>query len=302
MINALEAIATRWISRRSAPDPAALAAIEGRLPAVVITGGSRGIGLELARAFAPRADAIGLIARSEATLASAAESLRSEARAARIETLVLDVTEPDAPDLLDRWLKENNLYCDVLVNNAAIGLSGPFSAADAKKLDQLLATNVVAVARLTRAVLPAMLARGRGGILTIASLGGVIPGPHQAAYYASKAFVLSLSEAVASENAGLGVRIAAVLPGPVETRFHADMGAEGALYREVFQAAAPRRVATLAVRNFRLGRRVIAPDTVPSLALFLLRLLPHTMTVPIVRWLLDTGRPAVSDSEETARF
>jgi hypothetical protein len=136
-----------------------------------------------------------------------------------------------------------------------------------------------------------MLARGRGGILSISSLGALIPGPHQAAYYASKSFVLSLSEAIRAEVAGRGVRVSVVLPGPVETRFHARMDAEGALYRYFLAAANPDRVAALAVRGYRLGRGVIAPGLVPTLAIAVLRILPHAITVPVVRWLLDTGRP-----------
>jgi hypothetical protein len=216
----------------------------------------------------------------------------------RVEQLSLDISRPEAIEVLSSWLAEKRLYCDVLVNNAAIGHSGPFSAAPTMRLETLIATNVAAVARLTRAMLPDMIARGRGGILTISSLGALIPGPHQAAYYASKAFALSLTEAVASEAAGQGVRIAVVLPGPVETRFHARMDAEGSLYRHILAAATPERVAALAVRSYRLGRRVIAPGLVPTLAVPFLRILPHAISVPIVNWLLDTGRPALRSDED----
>ncbi len=286
----LENAATRWLSRSSAPRPEAVAAVHGLTPAIVITGGSSGIGLALARQFAKRAEAVVLVARTQSRLDAAVEALRVEHTGVRIEALALDVSEPDAPGRLSGWLSESRLYCDVLVNNAAIGQSGPYSASDTAKLEALLATNVAAVARLTRAVLPAMLARGRGGILTVSSLGGLIPGPHQAAYYASKAFVVSLSEAIASETAGQGIRVTVVLPGPVETRFHAKMDAEGSLYRHFLAAASPDRVARLALRGYRLGRRVVAPGLVPTLAVPLLRFLPHSLTLPIIRWLLDTGR------------
>lgn len=293
MMERLESLATRWLSRRAEPKQSALAAVQDCTPAVVITGGSSGIGLALAHEFAKRAEAVVLIARTQSRLDQATAALAANHPRVRIDGLLLDVGRPEAVDIIATWLAEKRLYCDVLVNNAGVGQSGPFSASAPGGLDTLIATNVAAVARLTRAMLPDMLARGHGGILSIASLGALIPGPHQAAYYASKSFVVSLSEAIRSEIAGRGVRVAVVLPGPVETRFHARMDAEGALYRHFFQAAKPERIATLAVRGYRLGRCVIAPGVVPTLAVAVLRILPHAITVPVVRWLLDTGRPVL---------
>lgn len=287
-----ESLATQWISRRAKPDAEALAAVSSLTPAVVVTGGSSGIGFALAHQFAREAQAVVLVARTLSQLEAAAQSLKAQHPNVRIERLPLDIGRPEAVEELFAWLATQNLYCDVLVNNAAIGQSGPFSAGAPERLETLVATNVAAVARLTRAVLPAMLARGRGGILTVSSLGALIPGPHQAAYYASKAFVLSLTEAIASEVSGYGVRIAVVLPGPVETRFHARMDAEGSLYRHFLASATPERVAKLSLRGYRLGRRVISPGFIPTLAVPVLRVLPHAVTVPIINWLLDTGRPA----------
>jgi short-subunit dehydrogenase len=298
MMNGLESLATRWISRWAQPRAEAIEATRDLAPAVVVTGGSSGIGLALAHEFARHSQAIVLIARTAGRLETAALEILQRYPKVRVEQLSLDISRPEAIDVLSSWLSEQRLYCDVLVNNAAIGHSGPFSAAPPARLETLIATNVAAVARLTRAVLPAMLARGRGGILTISSLGALIPGPHQAAYYASKAFALSLTEAIASEAAGRGVRIAVVLPGPVETRFHARMDAEGSLYRHMLAAATPERVAALTVRSYRLGRRVIAPGLVPTMAVPFLRILPHAISVPIVNLLLHTGRPALRSDED----
>ncbi len=290
MIDVLEKLASRIVGRRAAPTFEALAAAALRMPAVVITGGSSGIGFALAKLFAQRSEAVVLIAHDAARLENARRTLEQTARA-RIESLTLDIGHPDAADTVLAWLEQKGLYCDVLVNNAAIGQAGPFSTSDPAKLDNLIATNIAGLTRLTRALLPGMLARGRGGLLSIASLGGLIPGPYQAAYYASKAFVISLSEAIASETAGRGIRVTVVLPGPVETRFHARMGAEGSLYRHLLPAASPERVASLALRGFRLGRRVVAPGVLPTLAAITLRILPHSLSVPVTRWLLSTGQP-----------
>lgn len=298
MIDLLEKLATRWLSRRAEPRADALAAVAGLTPAVVVTGGSSGIGFALAHQFAQRAQAVVLIARTQSRLDTAVQVLSKEHPRVRVEPLLLDVGRPEAVDVLRIWLAERRLYCDVLVNNAGTGQSGPFSASAPSRLDTLLDTNVAAVARLSRAVLPEMIARGHGGIVNVSSLGALIPGPHQATYYASKAFVLSLTEAIASEVAGRGVRIAVVLPGPVETRFHARMDAEGALYRHFLAAASPERVAALTMRGYRLGRCVIAPGLVPTIAVPVLRILPHAITVPVVNWLLDTGRPPLGPGTE----
>ena len=120
-----------------------------------------------------------------------------------------------------------------------MGLAGPFHDQAPDAIAQLLDLNVRALTALTRHFLAGMRVRGRGGILNLASLGAYAPGPNQAVYYASKAYVLSFSEAIASETAGEGVRITAVAPGPVNTRFHARMGAEHALYRYLVAPAPP---------------------------------------------------------------
>jgi short-subunit dehydrogenase len=145
---------------------------------------------------------------------------------------------------------------------------------------------VLALTRLMRHFLPGMRVRGRGGILNLASLGGYVPGPYQAVYYASKAYVLALSEAVAAETAGEGVRVSALAPGPVSTDFHRRMGSERSFYRYLVPPASPDRVAAAAYRGFALGWRVIIPGTLnPALALAL-RILPHRIGTGIVGWLL----------------
>lgn len=283
MIDTIESLASQWIARRSMA-PAFVG--DEATAAVIVTGGSRGIGLAIAREFAALGRPLVLIGRTEAPLLTAARAL-SHAHGVRVVPLVLDVSNPEAADVLMRFLELEGLFCDVLVNNAGLGLAGAFATQSVADLDGLVATNVAGLTRLTRAVLPGQLARGRGGILSIASLGAAVPGPWQAAYYASKAYVVSLSEAVAAETAGRGVRIAVVLPGPVETTFHAHMGAETALYRRLILASSPERIARVAVRGFRIGRQVIVPGPVQTMAWIALRVLPRTLSVPIVKWLLQ---------------
>ena len=160
----------------------------------------------MAREFLGASHTVVLVARDAERLTRAIATLPAGQRD-RCQTLVCDVASPGAPAIIDDGLRQMGCYPDVLINNAAMGLSGPFTRQTSEQLDALIALNIAALTRLTRHALPGMIARGQGGIINVASLGGYVPGPHQAAYYASKAYVLSLSEAIASETSGLGVRI-----------------------------------------------------------------------------------------------
>ena len=264
---------------------AARDAVAGLTPAVVVTGGSRGIGAALAKRFATAGHRVVVVARGEEQLAKAAAAIE-HATATQVTTLSLDLTAPDMLARLDRDLAASGCYLDVLVNSAGVGLSGPFAAHDPAGIDELLALNITALTQLTRHALPGMLARRRGGILNVASLGAYIPGPGQAAYYASKSYVLSLTEALAAEASGRGVRICALVPGPADTEFHAKMHAEQAMYRKIFPSLSADRVARAGYRGFTLGQRVVAPGLVARISLTALKLLPHPISVPLIAWLL----------------
>jgi short-subunit dehydrogenase len=279
-------IGDMWVRRRASPDPSAVAAVERLRPATVVTGASEGLGFALARRIAREGRVIVLLARTEDVLAGAAAELRRAYPRATVLAEPLDVGEKDAPAQLDALLARHGLYLDVLVNNAGIGIGGNFTDLAPEKLDELVETNVAAVTRLTRHYLPAMRARGRGGIMNLASLAAFTPGPWQAPYFASKAYVLSLTAAIGGECAGEGVRVCAIACGPVETRIHGKMNADNTYYRALLPSASADRMARLAWRSYRLGRRVVVPGIVNSFIAWSARAMPFELLLPLVDFLM----------------
>ncbi len=277
-----------WRRRHWRGDRDALAVFDGLTPMVVVTGGSDGIGRALAARFVEAGADVLIVARDASRLeATAAAILRA---GMRVATLALDISAADAAERIDAHLGLLGAFCDVLVNCAGVGLAGAFAAHDPAALDLLVDLNARALTTLTRHYLPDMLTRGRGGVLNIASLGGYAPGPWQAAYYASKAYVISLTEALAHECAGQGVRIAVVCPGPVGTQFHARMGGASGLYLRLMPVMSSQRVARIAYRRFQWGQRVIIPGVVAMAIMPTMRLLPHRLLSPIVGLLLKPRR------------
>lgn len=289
MLRALSRLADVWIARRARPDAAARAAVADLAPMVVVTGGSSGIGLAIARRFAKDGHAVALVARDANRLAAAAASMTRDFDV-RVVSLPCDVEAEDAAQQIEARLGAERGYVDVLVNCAGTGISGAFADNTPERLEAMLAVNVTALTRLTRHMLPQMLARGRGGILNVSSLGAYAPGPFQAAYYASKAYVLSLTEAIGHETSGRGVRVCAVAPGPVETGFHAAMQAERSGYRLVFPPASPGGVARSAYIAFCIGRRVVVPGIIPTVFMLGARALPHPLLMPLMGLLLAPRR------------
>jgi hypothetical protein len=284
-----------WRRRWWRPDRQALAAYARLRPMVVVTGGSEGIGYELARRFAKDGHDVMLVARRAEPLREAAARIRAGLKAEAI-AVPADVTAPGAIAAIDAALAAQGAYADVLVNSAGIGLAGSFHANSPDDLTRLIDLNVRALTQLTRHYLPGMRLRGRGGILNLASLGGYTPGPYQAAYYASKAYVISLTEAIAAETAGEGVRVCALAPGPVNTAWHERAGAESSLYRYLVLPASAASVARAGYLGYLMGLRVVVPGLLNPFLALALRIVPHRLMIPIVAWLLKPRAARPTDA------
>ena len=189
----------------------------------IVTGASAGLGLGFAEGLAARGHSLLLVARRADRLAELAVRLRARHGVA-VDTLAVDLAEPGGVDSVIAAV--GDLPVDVLVNNAGAGVRGPFATADRARQLAIVRLNCLALVELTHAVLPGMVARRSGGILNIASTAAFQPGPWLAVYYASKAFVLSFSEALHEEVLRQGVRVAALCPGPTRTEF-ADLAGMG---------------------------------------------------------------------------
>lgn len=199
---------------------------------VVVTGASSGIGEALAWALAARGAHVVLVARSRDRLE--ALKARIDAAGGRATVIAADLAAPGAAAALVDEVDRLGLEVDALVNNAGFGFFGPFEAETPEHLAEMLQVNVVALAELTLRLAPRLRARG-GSVLQIASTAAFQPSPYMAAYGASKAFVLSFSEALWAEYRGRGLHVAVVCPGPVETPFLDSVGA-GARSTRVFRA------------------------------------------------------------------
>ncbi len=257
----------------------------GTVPVAVVTGASEGLGLALANEFARARHALLLVARTEPALAAAAREI-AKATGVDVHIHMADLSTREGCESVERALAEYGLHAEFLVNNAGVGLSGPFVENGSDDLMRLVDLNMRAVTDLTHRFLPDMIARGSGGVLSVASLGGYLPGPYQAAYYASKAYVISLSEALAQEVAGTKVRVSVLAPGPLKTRFHERMGAQNDNYIRFQGVMSVEQVARSAYVNFMRGRKVIVPGPVNMVSAVFLRILPHTLLVPFAAWLL----------------
>jgi uncharacterized protein len=184
---------------------------------VLITGASGGIGYELAKLFARDHHNLILVARSADKLAEVATEIR--VHGVEVKTVVLDLAIPSAAKMLFEQLKNEHTAVDILINNAGFGALGEFATMSEANILGQIQLNITALTELTRSFLPTMLARRSGRIMNVASTAGFQPGPIMAVYYATKAYVISFSEAIADEVRNSGVTVTCFCPGATHTGF-----------------------------------------------------------------------------------
>jgi short-subunit dehydrogenase len=184
----------------------------------LVTGASSGIGMAFARRLAARGDDLVIVARSEGKLKELADEIQSGLRR-EVEVLPADLTLGDDLARVERRLQDGDRPIDLLVNNAGFGTAGDFIELPVGKEDEEIRLNVLALMRLTHAALPGMVQRGHGGVINVSSVGGFQPGPRNATYSATKAFVTSFSEALHEELRGTGVKLLVLCPGFTRTEF-----------------------------------------------------------------------------------
>ena len=258
-------------------------------PTALITGASSGIGLELARLFARDGYDLVLVARRMERL----EQLKGElerSHGVRAHAIPADLTDPGAPAELVRRLEEAGLTVDVLVNNAGFGMAGPLATTEPDTIRDMLRVNVEALTELTRLLLPGMLERRRGRILNVASTAGFVPGPFMAVYYATKAYVISLSEALAEELRGSGVTVTVLCPGPTRTEFQTVARMDSARLFRLPGVMDAEPVARAAYAGLMRGRRMVVPGLMNRALPFVVRFSPRGMVARVSRFLQEKVR------------
>lgn len=261
----------------------------GRQTALV-TGASGGIGLELARLFAAGGYDLVLVARSAGKLEELAAELRDRHGVAA-RALEMDLARPESPEELYRDLAGAGVLVDVLVNNAGFATYGAFVETDLGKELEELQLNVVTLTHLTKKFLPGMMARRRGGVLNVASTAAFQPGPLMAVYYATKAYVLSFSEALAEELRGTGVTVSALCPGPTGTGFQRRAAMEESkLVSGMLPMADAASVARAGYEGFRAGKRIVIPGLLNKLGVQSIRVSPRALATRLVKGMQERRR------------
>jgi short-subunit dehydrogenase len=241
----------------------------------LVTGASSGIGLELAKRFAADGFDVVLVSRTGAALEELAQQVE-EGYGARAHVLPMDLARPGAPSLLVGELRSRGVHVDALVNSAGFNQFGPFAEADERRMLELLQVDVVALTDLTRLLLPGMIERRWGRVVNLASNAAFQPGPLMAVYYASKAYVLSLSIALGEELRGSGVAVTALCPGVTATGFQAAAGMEDSKLVAGKTLASPAEVADWGYAVIKRGRPFAVHTARWRSFAFATRLFPRT--------------------------
>jgi short-subunit dehydrogenase len=246
----------------------------------LITGASGGIGLELTKLFAKDVYNLVLVARSQDKLSQLKTELEKR-RGISVRVIPKDLSDPNAPGEIYAELEQASVQIDVLVNNAGYALFGPFVEAGEQEILDMLQVNIMALTHLTRLFLPGMVERKEGRVLNLGSTAAFVPGPLMAVYYASKAYVLSFSEAIAEEVKGTGVTVTVLAPGSTESGFQKRAGMENSKLVSGRRLPTAASVARAGYNAMMKGKTLEVPGLGNKMIPLVARLSPRSL-VPIV--------------------
>jgi hypothetical protein len=256
----------------------------------LITGASAGIGAHLARIFAANDHRVVLVARRAERLSALAEEIVNAGGAPPV-VIACDLERPDSCDIIAGDLAAQNLEVDYVVNNAGFGLVGPACELDREQQLAIIDVNVRALTDLSLRFCDSIIRHG-GGILNVASIAGYLPGPYMAVYYASKAYVLSFTEALHQELSHKGVKVTVLCPGPVPTEFQQRAGVVPGLDSRLLNRSA-EAVALAGYRGLMAGRRVVLPSIPMRVIPFLLRFAPRWVVLGAAGTIQNKSAPSV---------
>ena len=246
----------------------------------IVTGGTEGIGFELAKLFAGNKHNLIIAARNETKL----EAIKSEFEKKyeiSVETIQLDLSVDKAWEKIIRTVEEKKLIVDNLINNAGVGSFGYFHESKDGFEEKLININIIALTNLTKYFLKKMIERKKGGILNVASTAAFIGGPKMSMYYSSKAYVLSLTEALHDEAKGFGIKVSCLCPGPVKTSFQEKAGIKKSENAKKYLMSASK-VAEVAYVEFFKGKAIILPGYKNKLLVLGNKLIPRSLSRRII--------------------
>lgn len=249
----------------------------------LITGASSGIGLELARIHASKGDNLVIVARNKQNLDELKAELESKYNIS-VLTIGIDLSVPDAPKEVFAITKAAGIRIDYLINDAGFGNHSLYAESDWEINKNMIHVNILAVSQFIRLYLPEMIARKDGKILNLASSAAFMPGPLMAVYYATKSYVLSLSQGINSEIRKSGVTMTALCPGPTDTGFAVAADAVNARVFTTIKMASARSVAEYGYNAMMKGKAVALDNPLVKIAVFTFRFIPRSWIPYLVRW------------------
>ena len=252
----------------------------------LITGASSGIGYELAKLFARDHYNLVLVARTAGTLTKVADELQIQFGVS-VKPIPLDLTASPSPQFLFDQLQREGIAIDFLVNNAGYGVLGDFTEVPPEESLDQIQLNITALTRLTKLFLASMLARGSGKIMNVASTAGFQPGPGMAVYYATKAYVISFSEALAEELKDSGVTVTCLCPGATDTGFQGRAGTENTRLLKTVRPMEAKTVARDGYRGMMTGKTLVISGLRNWLLAESLRFSPRKLVTIVSRKVLE---------------